>query len=209
MTTSNSWLDEGHSSPSSKKKRKSSKPISSKAAPGPTPSKKSRANPINPADLLSGGPASLPGIWTLGTISFQGSNIPVRFSATEEPFADIKYYKSSFHDGWIDQVIPRRKKSQTGPAHDKYYLAPNGERFRSLVQARTYMEQRMGAIPTEAGGKLSESDRPPRKRSRDADEAEDDSLSKRSKNSDSSPVSFLCPYCQQDFYYETAQTGEK
>ena len=185
MATANSWLEEGDSSPSSRKKRKKSKNIDSTAAPDP---KRSRANPTNPADLLPDGPSSLPGIWSLGTISFQGSNIPVRFSANEEPFAKIKYFKSSFRDGWIDQVIPRRKKSHTGPAHDKYYLAPNGERFRSLVQARTYIEQ--AARQTEAGGKLSESDRPPRKRRRDVEEAKDDSLSKRSKKSDSSPVSF-------------------
>mmetsp|Transcript_12619 Transcript_12619/g.29817 ORF Transcript_12619/g.29817 Transcript_12619/m.29817 type:complete len:1002 (-) Transcript_12619:1101-4106(-) len=210
MATADSWLDEGDSSPSSRKKRKSSKNIESTAAPDPTPSKRSRANPINPADLLIDGPTSLPGMWSLGTISFQGSNIPVRFSAIDDPFASIKYYKSSFRDGWIDQVIPRRKKSHTGPAHDKYYLSPDGERFRSLVQARTYTEQAasVGAIPTEAGGKHSESDRPPRKRSGDADKVKDESLSKRSKISDPSPVGFFCPYCQQDFYYETAQTAK-
>ena len=88
--------------------------------------------------LLPDGPSSLPGTWTLGT----SKKVP-------------QYYTSSVLAGWVEQLIPRKDSKSRHARHEKFYLCPDGGRFRSLVQARSYAERLANQVNREEDGKLT------------------------------------------------------
>ncbi|EJK59739.1 hypothetical protein THAOC_19998, partial [Thalassiosira oceanica] len=86
--------------------------------------------------LLPDGPSSLPGTWTLGT----SKKVP-------------QYYTSSVLAGWVEQLIPRKDSKSRHARYEKFYLCPDGGRFRSLVQARSHAEKLMDLVDREEDGK--------------------------------------------------------
>ena len=147
---------DGSSAPeaSTKKSRKgdtpsTSRPSTAEAISGSSKSKSStNANADDTAehaasDALSesvplpDGPSSLPGTWALGT----SKKVP-------------QYYMSSVLTGWVEQLIPRKDSKSRQARYEKFYLCPDGARFRSLVQARSYAEKLVDQVNREENGEL-------------------------------------------------------
>ena len=57
--------------------------------------------------------------------------------------AGVQYFQSDIGDMWVVQHVPRKKyvSTKTGPRVDRYFLDPNGNRFRSRTEAQRFIER--------------------------------------------------------------------
>lgn len=77
-------------------------------------------------------------------------NVPLPNTSTDQtpnwnlgPYAksdDVRYFKSDIGEGWVEQIVPRRRTKEGSPRNDKYVLNSNGMRFRSTTEARRFLK---------------------------------------------------------------------
>ncbi|KAL7551029.1 hypothetical protein ACHAWF_014238 [Thalassiosira exigua] len=55
--------------------------------------------------------------------------------------ANVRYFRSSIGDRWVEQIVPRRMVKPGGPDSDRYFLAPDGKRFRSMTEVQRFLDE--------------------------------------------------------------------
>ena len=53
----------------------------------------------------------------------------------------VQYFKSDIGKLWVEQIVPRKTVKVGGPESDRYFLAPDGNRFRSMLEVQRFLEK--------------------------------------------------------------------
>jgi len=53
----------------------------------------------------------------------------------------VQYFKSDIGKNWVEQRVPRRILKPRGPTCDKYFMAPDGKRFRSMAEVQRFLDK--------------------------------------------------------------------